>query len=194
MILKSFMFLALCLAMTVPGRAATALEYRLIGPAFFSDACRQEAEALGIERTSDANALVAAFAGRRPANSPATQGQGDDCTLPAVALINLLRLNGIDAELVSATMTNESVPADPTERVLVYVPVLDRYFDPALPLEEQSLVDLLVRERAERIHLLGPSLAGNARDACPSTCMHVYTAAANAMPRVRVKTETIRGR
>jgi hypothetical protein len=109
-------------------------------------------------------------------------------------LINLLRLNGIDAELVSATVTNESVPADPIERVLVYVPALDRYFDPALPLEEQSLVDLLVRERAERIHLLGPSLAGNVRDACPSTCMHVYTAAANAMPRVRVKTETIRGR
>ena len=196
MALKIFTVLALCLATTVPGRAATAVEYRLVGPAFFSDACRQQAEGLGITRTSDANALLAAFAGlrRQPANPPAADGQRDDCSVPAVLLINLLRLNGIDAELVSATMTNESVPTDPIERVLVYVPALDRYFDPALPLEEQSLIDLLVRERAERIHLLGPSLAGNARDACPSTCMHVYTAAGNTTPPVRVKTETIRGR
>jgi hypothetical protein len=192
--LKIFAVLALCLAMTAPGLTATVVNMQLIGAAFFSDACRQEAEALGIERTSDANALVAAFAGWRPANSRAAQGQGGDCTLPAVTLINLLRLNGIDAELVSATMTTESVPTDPIERVLVYVPALDRYFDPALPLEEQGLVDLLVRERAERIHLLGPSLAGSGRDACPSTCMHVYTAAANATPPVRVKTETIRSR
>ena len=189
--------LALCLAMTAPGLTATVVDMQLIGAAFFSDACRQQAEALGIARTPDANALVAAFAGlkRRPANSRAAERQQrDDCTVPAVELINLLRLNGIDAELVSATMANESVPADPIDRVLVYLPALDRYFDPALPLEEQSLVDLLVRERAERKHILGPSLAGSGRDACPSTCMHVYTAAGNATPPVRVKTETIRGR
>ena len=98
------------------------------------------------------------------------------------------------ATAVDAAVANESVPADPIDRVLVYLPALDRYFDPALPLEEQSLVDLLVRERAERKHILGPSLAGSGRDACPSTCMHVYTAAGNATPPVRVKTETIRGR
>ena len=190
--LKIFAVLALCLAMTAPGLAATIVDTQLIRAAFFSDACRQQAEALGITRTSDANALLAAFAGlrRQPANSPAAEGKRDDCSVPAVLLINLLRANGIDAELVSATMA----PAEPIDRVLVYVPVLDRYFDPALPLEEQSLVDLLVRERAERKHILGPSLAGSARDACPSTCLHVYTAEANAMPRVRVKTETIRGR
>ena len=67
-------------------------------------------------------------------------------------------------------------------------------FDPALPLEEQRLVDLLVRERAERKHVLGPALGADARDPCPSTCMHVYTAPGNATPLVRVKTETIRGR
>jgi hypothetical protein len=42
-------------------------------------------------------------------------------------LINLLRLNGIDAELVSAAMTKEAMPADQSDRVLVYVPALDRY-------------------------------------------------------------------
>jgi hypothetical protein len=130
---------------------------------------------------------------RRPASLPAANGR-NDCGLPAVAVINLLRLNGIDAELVSATMAKEAAPADQVERVLVYVPTLARYFDPALPLEEQSLVDLLVRERAERKHVLGPALGADARDACPSTCMHVYTAAGNVTPPVRVKTETIRGR
>jgi len=194
--LKIFAVLAFCLAMTAPGLTATVVDMQLIGAAFFSDACRQQAEALGVTRTSDANALLAAFARlRRPANSRAAEGQQrDDCAVPAVALIHLLRLNGIDAELVSATMAKEAAPADQAERVLVYVPGLDRYFDPALPLEEQSLVDLLVRERAERKHILGPSLAGSGRDACPSTCMHVYTAAGNATPPVRVKTETIRGR
>jgi hypothetical protein len=197
MALKIFAILALCLATTVPGLAAT-VDMQLIRAAFFSDACRQQAEALGIARTSDANALLAAFARlpRPRANAPAADAQRDDCSVPVVLLISLLRNNGIDAELVSAAMIENGapVPADPIDRVLVYVPALDRYFDPALPLEEQSLVDLLVRERAERRHILGPSLPGSARDACPSTCMQIYTAAANAMPSVRVKTEAIRGR
>jgi hypothetical protein len=191
-----FAALALCLAMTAPGQTATVVDMQLIRATFFSDACRQQAEALGIARTSDANALLAAFAGlqRRPASSPTAGAQRDDCSVPAVAVINLLRLNGIDAELVSATTAKEAAPADQVERVLVYVPTLARYFDPALPLEEQGLVDLLVRERAERKHVLGPALGADARDPCPSTCMHVYTAAGNATPPVRVKTETIRGR
>jgi hypothetical protein len=196
MALKIFTVLALCLAMTASGWTATIVDMQLIRAAFFSDACRQHAEALGIARTSDANALLAAFAGlqRRPASSPTAGAQRDDCSVPAVAVINLLRLNGIDAELVSATTAKEAAPADQVERVLVYVPTLARYFDPALPLDEQGLVDLLVRERAERKHVLGPTLGADARDPCPSTCMHVYTAAGNATPPVRVKTETIRGR
>src|SRR5512132_1530380 len=178
MALKIFTVLALCLAMTASGWTATIVDMQLIRAAFFSDACRQHAEALGIARTSDANALLAAFAGlqRRPASSPTAGAQRDDCSVPAVAVINLLRLNRIDAELVSAT-AKEAAPADHVERVLVYVPTLARYFDPALPLEEQGLVDLLVRERAERKHVLGPTLGADARDPCPSTCMHVYTAA-----------------
>jgi len=196
MALRIFTVLALCLATTVPGEAATVVDTQLIRATFFSDACRQETQALGIARTSDANVLVAAFAGLRQQGARVSGGdaQRNDCSVPAVALINLLRLNGIDAELVSAAMTKEAMPADQSDRVLVYVPALDRYVDPALPLEEQTLVDLLVRERAERKHVLGPALDANARDACLSTCMHVYTAAGNATPPVRVKTETVRGR
>ena len=196
MALKIFTVPALWLAMIASGWTAPVVDMQLSRAAFFSDACRQQAEALGVAHTSDANALLAAFAGlqRRPASSPTADAQRDDCKVPAVALINLLRLNGIDAQLVSATMAKEAAPADQADRVLVYVPVRDRYFDPALPLEEQGLVDLLVRERAERKHILGPSLEANARDACSNTCMHVYPAASNATPPVRVKTETIRGR
>src|SRR5262249_39267323 len=85
MALKIFTFLALGLATTVPGRAATAVEYRLVGPAFFSDACRQQAEGLGITRTSDANALLAAFAGlrRQPANPPPADRQRGGRSGPA---------------------------------------------------------------------------------------------------------------
>jgi hypothetical protein len=119
MALKIFTVLALCLAMTASGWTATIVDMQLIRAAFFSDACRQEAEALGIARTSDANALLAAFAGlqRRPASSPTAGAQRDDCSVPAVAVINLLRLNGIDAELVSATTAKEAAPADQVERV-----------------------------------------------------------------------------
>jgi hypothetical protein len=40
--------------MTLHARAATTVDMQLIRAAFFSDACRQQAEALGIARTSDA--------------------------------------------------------------------------------------------------------------------------------------------
>lgn len=193
---KNFTVLALLLAVTTLGEAATVVDMELIRAAFFSDACRQQAEALGIARSSDANALVASFVELRGrlANAPAADAQRNDCSVGAVALINLLRLNGIDAELVSATMAKEATAPEQSERVLVYVPALDRYVDPALPLAEQGLVDLLLRERAERKHVLGPTLAAGARDACPSTCMHVYAPPGNGPPPVRVKTETIRGR
>src|SRR5262249_46306881 len=130
MALKIFTVLALWLAIIASGWTAPVVDMQLIRAAFFSDACRQQVEALGVARTSDANALLAAFAGlqRRPARSPTAGAQRDDCKVPAVALINLLRLNGIGAQLVSATMAKEAAPADQADRVLV-VPVLDRYFD-----------------------------------------------------------------
>ena len=115
--LKIFAVLALCLAMTAPGLTATVVDMQLIRAAFFSDACRQQAEALGIARTPDANALVAAFAGlkRRPANSRAAERQQrDDCTVPAVELINLLRLNGIDAERLRVLLRDIFITAGGT--------------------------------------------------------------------------------
>ena len=193
--LTMFAVLALLLATTFHGQAEPTVGDRLVRAAFFSDACRQEGEALAVARSSDANALVAAFGGlrRQRASASGADAVHEDCRVPAIVLINLLRLNGIDAELVSAATVKATTPADQTERVLVYVPALGRYVDPALPLEEQSLVDLLVREQTQRTHLLGPSLGAHPGDACPDTCMHVYTAG-NEIPPVRVKTEVIRGR
>src|SRR5262249_7328742 len=88
MALKIFTVLALWLAMIASGWTAPVVDMQLIRAAFFSDACRQQAEALGVARTSDANALLAALAGlqRRPARSPTAGAQRDDCKVPAVAL------------------------------------------------------------------------------------------------------------
>jgi hypothetical protein len=172
---------------------------RLIRSAYFSDACRQEAKALGIAGTSDANALFAAFATLgRPIASGADHpdAERDDCRAPVVLLINLLRLNGIDAELVFASMSRASAadgaPPDKIDRVLVYVPERDRYFDPAAPLGKQAVLDQIIVEKATRSHLVGPSLAGDAHDACRDTCMRVYRPRSGSS--VRVKTEMIRGR
>src|SRR5262245_66643117 len=77
-------------------------EQRLIQAAYFSAACRGEAEALGVVGATDANALVAAFiavAGRlgftRQSDAPR-----DDWGDPVVWLINMLRIKGRSAELV----------------------------------------------------------------------------------------------
>ena len=43
--------------LTFQAQAATVVDLKLIRAAFFSDACRQQAEALGITRTSDAIAF-----------------------------------------------------------------------------------------------------------------------------------------
>ena len=172
---------------------------RLMQSAYFSDACRQEAEALGIARESDAVELFAAFAtlGRPIAfGADRPNAERDDCKAPVVLLVNLLRLNGIDAEIVLASISRASAangaPPDKIDRVLVYVPGRDRYFDPAAPLGKQAVLDQIIAEKATRSHLVGPSLAGDAHDACRNTCMHVYSP--RSEPSVRVRTETVRDR
>jgi hypothetical protein len=194
--------LGFLLALIFDAPAAIAAEDRLVRAAFFSDECRMEADALGIMQTSDANALLAAFATFRrnlpaPAASNPMNMLSGDCRMPVIMLVNLLRLNGIEAELVFASMQ----PADAVDgalsgeidRILVYVTVLDRYFDPAVPLGGQSDLDRVIRERANRAHLAGPSLAGDAGGACRYSCMRVYTSRTEP-PSIRVKTETIRER
>jgi hypothetical protein len=172
----------------------------LIQATYFSAACRQEAEGLGIARTPDANALLAAFLARRGAASSRADrpdARHDDCNELVVLLINLLRLNGIDAEITFVSMTStktaaDGVPADKIDRVLVYVPVVDRYVDPAAPAGKQAVVDQIIRESGQRMHLLGPSLASDAGGACADTCLRVYTP--GAYSSVRVRTEVVRGR
>jgi hypothetical protein len=205
--LKAFTAAALTLWATTIADAQTATStgrdrvQQLIRVAYFSDACRQAAEALGIARTSDPNTLFAALAGlgrRHPApGADRPHAQRDDCAMPVVLSINVLRLNGVDAELVLASMTPsgaaaDGAPSDVIDRILIYVAALDRYFDPAAPLAKQAVLDQIIRETAQRVHLLGPSLAGDARDACLDSCMHVYPPRRG--PTVRVKTEVIRGR
>src|SRR5260370_8769825 len=63
--LTMFAALALLLATTFHAQPRPTARNRLVRAAFFSDACRQEGEALGIARSSDAQALSAAFAGLR---------------------------------------------------------------------------------------------------------------------------------
>jgi len=169
-------------------------EQRLIQAAYFSAACRGEAEALGVVGATDANALVAAFiavAGRlgftRQSDAPR-----DDCGEPVVLLINLLRLNGRNAELAFAfdEPTNKAdvdAPSGKPNRLLVYVPTLDRYFDPMAPLSEQAVLDRSTVEKGKRVHILGPSLNGGERDACPSVCMRVYSPVSHDSVRVRIE-------
>jgi hypothetical protein len=171
---------------------------RLIQAAYFSDACRGEAEALGVVATTDANALVTAFvAGRGLVRAaPTTDARRNDCREPVISLINLLRLNGISAELAFAsnelmnTATVDGAPLGKSDRLLAYVPSLDRYLDPTVPRGEQAALDRIIAERATRTHILGPSLAGDARGGCPSTCMNVYSP--RSQSSVRVRTEAIR--
>jgi hypothetical protein len=194
--------LACWLAMTAHPHAAVGDSWdNLVRASYFSEACRQDAEAIGITRMPDANALFAAFAAfeRRVIGLGEDQPDArlDDCKGPAVLLINLLRLNGLDAELVFALLApanaaSDGAASDKTGRILVYVPALDRYVDPAASLGKQAVLDQIIRERATRAHLQGPSLAGGARDACHDTCLRVFSPRADSA--VRVTTEVYRGR
>ena len=192
--------LAFLNALTFDAPAAIAAEDRLVRAAFFSDECRMEAAALGIAQTTDANALLASFAAFQlnlppPAASHPMDTLSADCRAPAILLVNLLRHNGFEAELALASMqpANAVDDAGEIDRILVYVTALDRYFDPAAPPGAQSAVDQIVRERASRVHLAGPSLAGDARDFCSQSCIRHYTSRTEPPPAA-VKTETIRGR
>jgi hypothetical protein len=188
--------LALALGMIVnPWAAARAdddIMRRLAQDAYFSQPCRQDAERLGIPPTRDANSLFAAYVARRRAPDA---GFGD-CQAPVVLLINLFRLNGVDAEIAFISMTPARTADDVSfgriDRVIVYVPAVDRYLDPAAPLGKQAVLDRIIRESRGRAHLVGPSVAGDKWGACPGTCLYVSMGREGSA--VRVKTEAIRGR
>jgi hypothetical protein len=76
--------------------------------------------------------------------------------------------------------------------VLVYLPVLDRYVDPAaIDLSRNVALDRITKGDAVRVHLIGPApFTDPASDTCGTVCMAVY------VPRhdpyaVRVVTEAI---
>ena len=179
---------ALCVVMIVDMQAATGagrdIRERLTQSAYFSDACRQEAQALGIAPAPDANELLTAFAtvARHVASSAGRQDmknldmENSDCRVPVVLLINLLRLNGVDAELAFVFMSRASdadgAPSGNIDRILVFVPGLNRYVDPAMPMGKQAVLDRIIVEKATRMHLLGPSLAG-AAFGCSDTCIGI---------------------
>jgi hypothetical protein len=181
---------ALCAVLMHDARPSMAAEDGGFRAAFFSDLCRQQAAALGLARTSDPDVLLAAFetyfAGA-PARSSATP-IGADCLAPGILLINLLRLNGLDAELVLAS----TQPTSEVLQVLVYVVALKRYLDPSLPRSEQSDLDRLARETMRRVHFRRPLAGGNTRDPCFDDCMVVYAPGAG-LSSISVKTQTIRG-
>ena len=195
--------LALWAATVIGSQAATRTDgesmKRLVQASYFSDACRSEAEALGIAGTTDANAVVMAIVAirERAGAAPKADAHRDDCREPVILLINLLRLNGVDAELVfaSSELTNaaavDGAPPLSVDRFLVYVPSFDRYFDPAVPFGGQAVLDRTNVDKATRTHVLGPALAGDARGGCRSTCMKVYSSRSESS--VRVRTEAVRG-
>jgi hypothetical protein len=123
------------------------------------------------------------------------QTKGGDCKSLTFLLVNLLRWSGIDAELVLTSERHEPRLTDvfsfgDIDHVLVYVPSLDRYFDPALPAGwQQQQLNRAIRIR-NRIHVAarpgGNMLPANA---CADYC--ILTRGSNSDP-IRVKTETIR--
>jgi hypothetical protein len=189
------------------GHAAASVESSLVkgllSASYFSQTCRHEAALLGIEHTADARFLVAAF-GQSMSGAPDARAErradlldsrsgSVSCDLPAVALINLLRLNGVAAELVLASPAANSAFTDRPDLVMVYVPALDRYVDPAaIDMRENATFDRDIRETAVRTHLVGPAPdADPALDRCGGICMSEYLPRHDPY-RVRVRTEAIR--
>ena len=187
-------------AATAAGRDATA---RLTQSAYFSDACRQEAQALGVASTSDANELLTAFAAvarqrrrrRRPGRHekcrPGLQRlQGAGGAVDQSAAAQWRRCRACIHFDVARFGEIDGASLGKIDRIVVFVPGLDRYVDPAMPMDKQAVLDRIIVERATRAHLLGPPLAGAAHGGCPDTCMLVLPP--RSQSAVRVKTETIR--
>jgi len=171
----------------------------LMQAAYYSDGCRQRAEALSIAPTNaqaaTAQALVTAFLDQHAA-APSAGGPDathDPCELPQVLLINLLRSHGFDADLVVVSTTPAGVPPSMIYTLQVFVAALDRYVDPMAPPAGQAVFDRAVRERTHRIHIAGPAVNSSAPDVCADGCMLAYRPT-NGVESVRVRTERIRGR
>ena len=173
----------------------------------------QDLQAAGIQPVPDAEALFKEFklhfgpkfaseSGRDPPSLDSIlQAKGGDCKALTFLFLNLLRWAGVDAELVLESERDQLNLTDvfsfaALDHVLVYLPSLDRYFDPTLPAGwQQAQVDQIMRSK-NRIHVAAPP-DGNTRPApaCADYCLLAGTGGPKGDPvhAIRVKTETIRG-
>ena len=128
--------------------AKVAQQFRAV---FFMEPAKlEDLQAAGIQPVPDAEALFKEFTlhfgavttseSRTDPRSLASilQTRGGDCKSLTFLLLNLLRWAGIDAELVLESEKHQLNLTDmfsfgQIDHVLVYVPSLDRYFDPTLP-------------------------------------------------------------
>jgi hypothetical protein len=180
---------------------------------FMDPAKLEDLQAAGIQPVPDAEALFKEFTfhfGTVTASESRTdprplasilQTKGGDCKSLTFLFLNLLRWAGVDAELVldserhHLNLTDVFSFAD-LDHILVYVPSLDRYFDPTLPAGwQQQQRDRTMRSK-NRIHVAAPP-DGRMRPppACADYCILPGGGRPNADPihAVRVRTETIRG-
>jgi hypothetical protein len=188
------------LLMPVDARAGAPDFYKwLVNGAFFSEACRQRAAAIGLSETTNVDVVLSAVAafGRRLKRPGVLEVVLDDaCEVPAILLVNLLRSNGVDAEVILVA----GRPRDPSdgsseklvEHIYVYVPKYDRYLDPEISIGKQRAVDAILREEMVRSHFQGPSIGNDSGNTCSNVCLMVLGASPPLTAERRVKTERIR--
>jgi hypothetical protein len=186
------------LLMPLDARAGAPDLYKsLVNGAFFSEACRQRAAGIGLSETTNVDVVLSAIAafGRRLKPGVPEVMLDDACEVPAILLVNLLRSNGVDAEIVLVARR----PRDPSDgsseklvqRIYVYIPKYDRYLDPEISIGKQRAVDAILREEMVRSHFQGPSIGDDSGNTCADVCLMVL--GASPMAARRAKTERIRG-
>lgn len=170
-----------------------------------------EMEAVGIGLSSDAWEIYGRFAKRFVMVDPAGQsslpdirriteaGEGDRNAL-VFLLLNLFRWNGIDAELALVSTKRGTKSGFPrVEQLLVYVPSLKQYFDPALsPAAQPKSSEKTWLEGRRRIHFAAALWhAGKLIGNCSSSCLYAYggdVGSGRPLPyAVRVKTIQLPG-
>jgi hypothetical protein len=183
---------------------------QLLRSAFFMDSDNlSDLETAGIQLTDDPEVLFKRFAGQfGPAITsefrfePRTvasisQTGGGDCKSLTFLLLNLLRWSGTEAELVLTSVKQsyfrltDIFSLAEVDHVLVYVPSLDRYFDPTLGPGEgrQQQLNLTIRDRT-RIHVAArPGRDFLPANACADYCILTEPSllGANSIPVKTVK-------
>lgn len=179
---------------------------------FLDDSRLPEMESVGIGPSSDAWDIYGQFAKRfvvvdlaRDQSSAhdirriTEAGEGDRNAL-VFLLLNLFRWNGIDAELaLVSTKRGTKGGAPRVEHLLVYVPSLKQYFDPALsPAAQPKSSERTWLEGRQRMHFAAALWhSGKLIGECSSSCLYAYggdVGSGKPLPyAVRVKTIQVTG-